>query len=99
MPTINSAIVGMKFHAGSHDKLLETEDGSPVTLVRDPQNEYDPNAIRCEIDGQICGFVPASQAKRLAEDIDAGKAVTASLRDYSKLIIEVEDEPDSAAAE
>ena len=92
MPAINSAIVGIKFHAGSHDKLLETEDGSPVTLVRDPENKFDPNAIRCEIGGRICGFVPAAQAERLAQDIDAGKAVTATLRDYSKLIIEVEDE-------
>jgi|GEM_PF-6997787 len=99
MSAIESAIVGIKFHPGSHDKLLETKDGEPVALVRQPDNKYDPNAVACEIDGQMCGFVPADQAKTLAPDIDAGRRVTATLHGYSKLTIEVEDEPDRAAAE
>ena len=99
MTTIKSAIVGAKYHNGAHDRLLAAKDGHPVSLVRDPQNKYDPNAIRCEIDGQMCGHVPATQAKSLAPDIDAGKAVTATLSDYNGLKIEVEDdERDNAAA-
>lgn len=90
---INSSIVGMKFHTGAHDKLLATLPGSAVTLVRDPDNPHDPNAVRCEIDGVMCGYVPKAQAARLANDMDNGRQVTAALYDYAKLSIEVGEEP------
>lgn len=96
MKAINSAIVGQKFHAGAHDKLLATLPGSEVTLVREPENRFDKNAIRCEIDGVMCGYVPKEQAKRLAKDMDAGRSVSAALYEYNKLTIEiaeVKDEP------
>lgn len=99
MPVIKSTIVGAMYHPLAHDKLRATKDGHRVILVRDPQNKYDRNAIRCEIDGQMCGHIPATQAKSLAPDIDAGKAVIATLSDYNGLTIEVKDEPDRAAAE
>jgi hypothetical protein len=90
---INSSIVGIKFHDGAHDKLLATLPGSPVTLVREPSNKYDPNAVRVEIDGVMCGYVPKAQAARLAEDMDNGREVTAALFEYSKLTVEVADKP------
>lgn len=90
---INSSIVGMKFHTGAHDKLLATLPGSAVTLVREPTNKFDPNAIRCEIDGVMCGYVPKAQAARLADDMDNGRQVTAALYDYAQLNIEVADAP------
>ncbi len=93
MGTINSAIVGIKFHPGSHDKLLETKDGEPVSLVRQPDNKYDKNAVACEIDGQMCGFVPRAQAERLAADMDAGKPVTARVYG-TKLEIKITEEDD-----
>jgi hypothetical protein len=97
MTTIKSAIVGMKFHAGAHDKLLLTLSGSPVTLVRDPENEHDPNAVRVVIDGVMCGYIPRAQAAGLAVDMDAGKAVTATLKDYNKLEIEIQEDEEEHA--
>lgn len=48
--------------------------GSPVRLVREPENEYDPNAIAvyAESGRRVAGYVPKGQAKRLARMIDAG---------------------------
>ena len=90
---IPSGIVGIQHHLGARDKLRETPAGAPVTLVREPENPYDRNAILCVIDGMSCGYIPAPQAKRLAEDMDAGKPVTATLVEESQLHIEVEDAP------
>ena len=90
---IPSSIVGMKFHPGASDKLRETPAGTVVTLEREPDNRFDPNAIRCVVGGLICGYIPKAQAVRLAEDMDAGKPVTATLVEATKLHIEVEDAP------
>lgn len=61
--------------------------GSAVTLVREPENPHDPNAIAVYIDGpkllgifgggkmQI-GYIREGTAKSLARRLDAGKAVT-----------------------
>ena len=62
-----------------------------MALVREPENQYDANAIQCVIDGIPCGYIPKDQAVRLAADIDAGKAVTATLALETQLHIEVED--------
>ncbi len=91
MTTIQSAIVGMQFHPGANDKLDSiTDPEQPVTLVPEPNNKYDKHAIRCEIDGQVCGFIPRHQAKNLVRDIDEGRSVTATLSGRSTLRIEVE---------
>ena len=86
---IKSAIVGWKHHKGAEKKLRATKQNTPVTLVREPENEHDPNAIRCEIDGIMCGFIPAAQAERLAADIDGGESVSAVLRGFNSLEIEI----------
>lgn len=96
---INTAIVGAKHHAGAGQKLMDTPDGASVELVREPDNPFDANAVACHIDGVKCGFVPSAQAERLAADLDAGRTVTATLRGYNKLDVEIEDdEQDERAA-
>ena len=55
---ITSSIIGVKFHKGAHDKLLDSPTGTPVALVREPENQYDANAIQCVVDGVICGYIP-----------------------------------------
>lgn len=51
-----------------------TEDGylAPVSVVlrREPQNAYDPNAIRAEIDGLLVGHVAKEAAAELAPLMD-----------------------------
>ena len=99
MKLIKSAIVGVKFNPGAHDRLLETTPGSPVELRRDPANKHDANAIECRIGGLLCGFIPGPQAAGLARDMDVGIAVRAISRGFAKIEIEVDapGEEESAA--
>ena len=79
MKTIESAIVGQKFCKGSFAALFGADESTVVELVREPDNPHDANAVAVHVNGVKCGFVPAAQAVRLAEDIDGGKTVTASI--------------------
>jgi hypothetical protein len=56
-------VAGVKHHKlGS---IAETvKSGDPITLVPEPENEYDANAIRCEFAGTMVGYVPARLAKQ-----------------------------------
>ncbi len=53
--------------------------GAPVRLVREPSNEYDPNAVAvyAETGKRKAGYVPKGQAKRLAKMLDAGADLVA----------------------
>lgn len=52
---------------------LSLKMGQPLCLEREPENPYDPNAIgiRTE-DHQMCGYVPADQARWISPLVDAG---------------------------
>ena len=93
MTTINSAIVGTKFHPAGANALSDAAQGERVALVREPDNEFDPNAVAVHINGHKCGFVPRAQAERLAADMDAGKTVTAKVYG-TKIEIEVREKDD-----
>ena len=90
---ITSSIVGIKFHKGAHDKLVASLAGTPVTLIREPENRFDSSAVACVVEGVTCGYIPKDQAERLAEDLDNGIEVHATLVGYEKLHIEVAEEP------
>jgi hypothetical protein len=94
---IETFITGIRFHPGAHDKLAASPEGTPIDLVRQPDNPYDGNAIACEIDGVLVGFVPRERAMTLARDIDSGERVTATLHRYNGLTIEVAEPEDKAA--
>jgi HIRAN domain len=63
------SIVGQK-HCGLDPYLAGTLPGVPVTLVREPMNQYDPNAVMVWINGQHVGYIPSKDAKALAPFID-----------------------------
>jgi hypothetical protein len=68
-------------------------EGGPimwVTLHREPDNEYDTNAIRAEWDGHKLGMFTRPIALRLAPELDAGTTWLA----YIKRIPITEDSPD-----
>ena len=47
-------------------------------MVREPENEYDPNAIRVALFGQFTiGYIPKALAVDLAEQMDGGKQLEA----------------------
>lgn len=66
-----------------------TQEQIPVVLVRDPGNQYDPNAIEVHVPSLVpsrseaargfIGFVPKELAARWAPRLDAGGRVAAHL--------------------
>ena len=57
-------------HRNSTEFLANLKIGTPVKLVREPSNGYDPNAIMVWIDGNHVGYIPKKQNAALAQFID-----------------------------
>ena len=60
-------IAGVKFHPGAVDLISKLEVGEDLELVPEPDNKYDPNAIKIEYGGFLLGYVP----KKLSAEISA----------------------------
>ena len=65
------AIVGMKNYKDAQSLIDAAPPDEPITLVREPSNPHDPNAVAVWIRGQKVGFVPRTQNSVLARFIDA----------------------------
>lgn len=63
------SIVGQKFR-GLDPYLAGTETGVECTLVREPDNKFDKNAIQVWIGGQHVGYLPSKQNADVAAFID-----------------------------
>ena len=78
---IEVGIAGVTFE-GRQDVLRRMyqaqEDGAALSgrLSREPDNPYDPNAVRVYIGEMHVGYIPKALAAKLAARIDAGEAVT-----------------------
>ncbi len=94
--TFDTAIVGVRFYQGAAELLSEVSpDGGRVpgllTLVREPDNQYDKNAIAVHFDGKKVGHIPAPQAKILAPMLDAGqKVLDITRRNVTGLVLTLE---------
>jgi hypothetical protein len=51
-------------------RLLNGGDRWHASLVREPHNEYDKNAIKVVIDGGCVGYVAREQAETIAPQLD-----------------------------
>ena len=51
--------------------------GDRLTLVREPHNPHDPNAVRVEWRGEMLGYVPRRENSDVARQIDRGAPVKA----------------------
>ena len=49
--------------------------GMDLQFIREPDNQYDTNAIRVECCGSVLGHIKADVAAKLAPKIDSGKAI------------------------
>lgn len=69
------AIVGMR-HRGTEELVASLPADEPITLVREPGNRFDPNAVQVWARGRHVGYVPKTQNAVLARFIDInGKTV------------------------
>jgi len=64
------ALVGMK-HRGTEGLVSSLPRGEPLTLVREPDNRYDPNAVQVWARGVHVGYIKASQVRPIAIAMDA----------------------------
>jgi hypothetical protein len=69
------SIVGMNY-IKTEDIVAALEPGTPVTLVREPRNEYDKNAVAVWVAGKRVGYIPKAQNLVLAQFIDQKGADT-----------------------
>lgn len=73
-------VVGVSFHPDYPENLHRLralgggEAGGEVegSLIREPDNPHDPNAVAVFMGGSVIGHVPAFLAERLGPEIDAG---------------------------
>lgn len=63
------SVVAMNY-LGTEALVAALKPGTPVTLVREPKNAFDPNAVAVWVGGCKVGFIPKSTNKVLAAFID-----------------------------
>jgi len=66
-----SPLAGFQYHAGRALFPLMSV-GDRVTLVREPDNPYDPMAVRVEWHGAMIGFAPRADNIDVARMLDHG---------------------------
>lgn len=63
-------LVGVSFCA---EAVSHLEVGQEVTVVPEPNNEYDKNALRVILpNGQAVGYIPAALAERVSQESPGG---------------------------
>jgi hypothetical protein len=58
--------------------------GDPLTLVREPANPHDSNAIRLEWQGHMLGYIPRRDNADLARQMDLGARARARVTALDK---------------
>jgi len=95
IPDANYTVVGVSFTPGYPDNLhalsamqeeaLASGEPIPVVLIRNPDNEYDANAIEvhCPSLGEygMIGHLPKDIARRVAPDMDGGMRLAGSVHE------------------
>ena len=74
----SSPLAGFQYHAGE-TLWLDMREGDRLTLVREPDNRHDGNAIRVEWRGQKLGYLPRAENRSVAAAMDRGEPVDARI--------------------
>lgn len=104
MQQVIFALAGLSFRPAEAKEAVDALNiGHDVTLERDPENEYDSNAVKVITEGVFVGFVPKADNFEIASHLDAGKPYTANVSGWAatrKPLIRVDlFEEDEAPAE
>ncbi len=90
-----SSLAGFQFYAG-RELWDEMRIGDALSLVREPDNRHDANAIRVEWRGRRLGYLPRKENRAVAAEMDRGGKVEARIaglnrhRDpWKRLLVEV----------
>lgn len=88
-------LAGFQYYAGKQ-VWDELKVGEALTLIREPDNAHDPQAIRVEWRGIKLGYVPRTGNQTIAQFLDRGAKVSgrivnlhASRRHWQRILFEV----------
>ena len=70
----SSPLAGFQFHEAP---VLweEMKVGDPLVLRREPDNQFDANAVRVEWRGRMIGYLPRAENRAVAAEMDRGGRV------------------------
>lgn len=74
----SSPLAGFRYYA-AEARWQEMKAGQALTLIREPENVHDKNAIRVEWRGEKLGYLPRRENKTVAAAIDAGDKIDAKI--------------------
>ncbi|MDR1351210.1 MAG: HIRAN domain-containing protein [Zoogloeaceae bacterium] len=74
----SSPLAGSQFHALARLRV-NLRVGDALTLVREPDNPYDAQAIRVEWQGRQLGYVPRRENRAVAAALDQGRTLHARI--------------------
>ena len=91
----SSPLAGFQYHAAG-ELWPELKVGDALTLIREPDNPHDRNAVRVEWRGRKLGYLPRAENRAVAAEMDGGASVAgriAQLREHrnpwQRVLIEV----------
>ena len=79
----HAPLAGFVYYDGK-DVWERIRRGDRLTLVREPANVHDPNAVRLEWQGRMLGYVPRKDNADLARQMDHGARVVARVTELNK---------------
>ena len=79
----SSPLAGFRYYAGKQ-LWSEMKVGDTLRLVREPDNSYDPNAVRVNWQGHKLGYVPRADNEALARFMDRGSKAEARITRLKK---------------
>lgn len=79
----NSKIVGTTFYPKAAEIIPTLKHQDLLILKREPENEYDENAIAVYKDEDKIGHIPAHTAIQLAKLMDEGTKVTCNVEEVT----------------
>jgi hypothetical protein len=71
------SIVGSSFYPGAGNVIAKLGPGQRLRVEREPNNQYDSNAISIHYFNQKLGHLPRGFAAEVAPLVDAGKGIVA----------------------
>lgn len=74
----SSPLAGFQYHAGKR-LWSQMQPGDALTLVREPDNRHDANAVRVEWQGHQIGYLPRAENRAVAAEMDRGTQVAARI--------------------
>ncbi len=72
----SSPLAGSQYYAVA-ELWPQIRVGDRLTLVREPDNRHDRNAVRVEWNGRQLGYVPRAENRAVATALDAGEKLEA----------------------